>query len=216
MNLETKSGTDSSSQTESDSHTDSESETESDSDDELSLSDILEAATNCDFEKKFFQKFSIPFSIVYYMCKNPSSPAVYKKLIQTCKHFFAVNPIIYVNDLRFFYDGRITVFYYADIRNESKDFPDIADLQISCKFWIQKAVFDTLTNLHLLCDKVCGIKTLVLTFDTVVLDQLLHPEVIRNIEKVEFLKTIPRHADGTPLLIEEIMDLFPRLRSFEM
>ena len=55
-----------------------------------------EIGRNCDFKKLIPQRFSIPSSFIYYMAKNPTSLPVYQKLIQSCKYFFAKNPIIVV------------------------------------------------------------------------------------------------------------------------
>uniref|UniRef100_A0A914RAR0 DUF38 domain-containing protein n=1 Tax=Panagrolaimus davidi TaxID=227884 RepID=A0A914RAR0_9BILA len=47
------------------------------------------------------QNFSIPESIIYYIAKNPSTPKVYQKLIQSCKYFGQKNPILLLHCLKY-------------------------------------------------------------------------------------------------------------------
>uniref|UniRef100_A0A914PX03 Uncharacterized protein n=1 Tax=Panagrolaimus davidi TaxID=227884 RepID=A0A914PX03_9BILA len=45
------------------------------------------------------QNWSLPLSNIHYIAKNPTSPKVYQKLVQTCKFFFEKNPIIIIANL---------------------------------------------------------------------------------------------------------------------
>uniref|UniRef100_A0AC34FB38 Uncharacterized protein n=1 Tax=Panagrolaimus sp. ES5 TaxID=591445 RepID=A0AC34FB38_9BILA len=47
------------------------------------------------------QVFSLPESIIFYMAKNPPSSGVHQKMIQSCKYFFAQNPILHLHCLCF-------------------------------------------------------------------------------------------------------------------
>uniref|UniRef100_A0A914PF00 Ribosomal protein S2 n=1 Tax=Panagrolaimus davidi TaxID=227884 RepID=A0A914PF00_9BILA len=47
------------------------------------------------------QNFSLPNSIIYYIARNPKSSKSYQKWIKVCKYFFAKNPILIINSLRF-------------------------------------------------------------------------------------------------------------------
>uniref|UniRef100_A0AC34F9J8 Uncharacterized protein n=1 Tax=Panagrolaimus sp. ES5 TaxID=591445 RepID=A0AC34F9J8_9BILA len=46
---------------------------------------------------KYPQDFSLPNPIIKYIIEKPSLPKAYNKLIQTCKYFFATNPIFVVH-----------------------------------------------------------------------------------------------------------------------
>uniref|UniRef100_A0AC34FTB2 Uncharacterized protein n=1 Tax=Panagrolaimus sp. ES5 TaxID=591445 RepID=A0AC34FTB2_9BILA len=61
------------------------------------------------------QNFSIPEKILYYMAKNPKNAAVYQKLIQTCKYFFALNPIIVAPVLACYEDEWCTCKIYVSV-----------------------------------------------------------------------------------------------------
>ena len=165
---------------------------------------------NCDFKTVNSQKFSIPSTIIYYISNNPSSPNGYQKLTQTCKYFYAKNPIIVVYDIRFLGSDDFNLGHRRYRSSIAK---------IACKFWVTHTVayhyVNRLAN-EILHNKVIRITKLQLSSGNIVLDQILSPETLQSIREVYFRKTTFEHADGVPMSVEEIFEYFPNLESFKL
>ena len=61
----------------------------------------LQKMKSSSFSTPYPQQFSLPPSIIYYILMSPCSYKGYENLQQTCKHFFAKNPLI-IADYKFF------------------------------------------------------------------------------------------------------------------
>ena len=173
-----------------------------------------EIGRNCDFKKLIPQRFSIPPSFIYYMAKNPTSPCTYRRMVRTCKFFYSKNPVLVVDDIEFF------KFDFSICRNrKAKSYYNLAATQISCKFWVSRKAnifYLTPVAFTILRDKMFRIKGLYLGPDSVVLDNILRPEIARFIKDVRFCKTILENADGTLMSLERIFEYFANLKSFEL
>ena len=162
----------------------------------------------CDFEKLYSQSFSIPSSIIYYITKNPVSPSTYEKLIRSCKHFFAKNPIIVVDGIRFSRDDGFSVSKNLAV----KSYKSLN--QVLCKFWVDSlAIQKCPINLN---HRIFRVNELYLNNDSVILEQILCPEVIEAIRKIKFRNTISKHADGSTMSIENLLEFFPNLESIDL
>uniref|UniRef100_A0AC34FGM9 Uncharacterized protein n=1 Tax=Panagrolaimus sp. ES5 TaxID=591445 RepID=A0AC34FGM9_9BILA len=80
------------------------------------------------------QHFSLPYSIMYYMAKNPSSAEAYNKLIQCCKYFFEKNPILVAADL--FCETTLCSNPQCDGDNEERCCANIDLNKLSSKIWL--------------------------------------------------------------------------------
>uniref|UniRef100_A0AC35FVQ7 Maturase K n=1 Tax=Panagrolaimus sp. PS1159 TaxID=55785 RepID=A0AC35FVQ7_9BILA len=47
------------------------------------------------------QVFAFQDSIMHYLAKYPKSAKLYQKLVQSCKYFFLMNPILILSELRY-------------------------------------------------------------------------------------------------------------------
>ena len=92
---------------------------------------------NCDFEKLVLQRFSIPSSILYYVTRDPATPIVYQKFIQSCKYFYAVNPIYIVDVIRII-DG-VAEIHQGD--DKGMPYLVIKPHQILCKLWVTQTAY---------------------------------------------------------------------------
>uniref|UniRef100_A0AC34FVV1 Uncharacterized protein n=1 Tax=Panagrolaimus sp. ES5 TaxID=591445 RepID=A0AC34FVV1_9BILA len=80
------------------------------------------------------QNFALPYSIIYYMARNPSTPEVYLKLIQSCKFFFEKNPILVAAWMR----DKTRICINAPVKcmeNDRKCCIDIDLEKLSSKIW---------------------------------------------------------------------------------
>ena len=51
------------------------------------------------FDTPRIQTFSIPDKLAHYIATHPSKPQTWMKLIQTCKYFFTINPLVALDQL---------------------------------------------------------------------------------------------------------------------
>ena len=143
----------------------------------------------CDFENLHPQRFSIPSTIIYYITKNLVSPSTHQKLIQSCKHFFAKNPIIVIDRIMFYFNDFIIVENKACI---SFNYSCLSRLQICLpyKFWVIKtASLDSLCHvaLEVLRENMFRINELHLHSYIVDPEQIFQPEVLESIQQVNYL-----------------------------
>ena len=76
------------------------------------------------------QHFLFPPSMMTYIIKEPSSPIVWEKLVQTCKHFFNENSLIVV-------DSMVSSYRRNPLKNDVKDQVFIISKKIKGK-WLRK------------------------------------------------------------------------------
>uniref|UniRef100_A0A914PW66 Uncharacterized protein n=1 Tax=Panagrolaimus davidi TaxID=227884 RepID=A0A914PW66_9BILA len=86
------------------------------------------------FATYFRQDFSMPDSIMFYIAKNPKSSKLYEEIIQTCKYFFATNPICVVYRLRCSSENKWYISFLSFKRTKEEKQVDLRN--IDCKFWI--------------------------------------------------------------------------------
>ena len=169
---------------------------------------------NCAFEKLIPQRFTIPSSIVYYMAQNPASAVVYQKLIQSCKYFYPKNPIIVADEI-IFHENKVVI----RTRKEFKFFETFDTKQFFCKFWFVIEVLilkmDSLA-IEFLHNKMFRTNRLRFVSVPVVVEQVLTPEVVQSVKTAYFSNTIPEYADGTPVPVQKVLELFPNIECFDL
>uniref|UniRef100_A0A914Z0B7 Uncharacterized protein n=1 Tax=Panagrolaimus superbus TaxID=310955 RepID=A0A914Z0B7_9BILA len=84
------------------------------------------------------QHFALPESIMYYIAKNPSTPEVYKKLIQSCKYFFEKLPLFVAANLNG--NNRLCSNEYCDGEYDETCCFYIDFNKLSSKIWITNEI----------------------------------------------------------------------------
>uniref|UniRef100_A0AC34FQ94 Uncharacterized protein n=1 Tax=Panagrolaimus sp. ES5 TaxID=591445 RepID=A0AC34FQ94_9BILA len=82
------------------------------------------------------QNWSLPDSIVFYIAKNPSSPGLYEKTTQSCKYFYAKNPIAVIPCLYLGYENNKwrACIYGFETKEDMKKRIDLSN--VTAKLWI--------------------------------------------------------------------------------
>uniref|UniRef100_A0AC34GRK8 Uncharacterized protein n=1 Tax=Panagrolaimus sp. ES5 TaxID=591445 RepID=A0AC34GRK8_9BILA len=161
------------------------------------------------------QNFSLPDSVIYYMAMNPSSAHVYQKLIQTCKYFFAKNPIIVLQCLHFIDDEWIICVGECKITKSNGRKFDIE--KISRKFWITH-VLNTGVDGQIAPPSIisklyrCDIKHCLLHQQSITFDQLLFLASSADVLILE--KCVVTDNSGSHVQIENIVAAFPTILKF--
>ena len=164
------------------------------------------------------QKFSLPGRAIRFMIQNNTSPIVYEKLTQCCKHFYTQNPIIVVEDMQFFHD-----FFTITTNRAEKSFRISYVPRLLCKLWItDDATVYSSTAMEMLRDKVFQINKLIFSHPTrgggpqFVLEQFSNLQIIQSIKTVYFQEYVPEYADGSAVPVEKLFELFPNLQDFRL
>ena len=160
------------------------------------------------------QRFSIPETIVHYILKHPTSHRLWKKLIQTCKHFFSKNPILVVDSLWHKYGD--TLSWTISLNDE------IVPIEIEecpCKLWITSiftAVLDDVPQLvSVTLPKVyrCELTELRLQGMTLSYEEFQFLTSSHTIETLKTANLILQHYHGRMVDIDEVLQLVPRAKS---
>jgi hypothetical protein len=161
------------------------------------------------------QKFSLPYLIMDYIIKNPSSPKVYQKLIKSCKHFFIKNPILIIPCLSLKEDR--CKFASVDDVQPSK-FPHLyhpIDLKnISSKLWLTNGLYVYVTPSSTCSNLIgklykCDVKWLKLVQQTITFDDFLF--LSRKVEHMSIDRTDILTSDGKQVVLEKIYETLPGL-----
>uniref|UniRef100_A0A914NY19 Uncharacterized protein n=1 Tax=Panagrolaimus davidi TaxID=227884 RepID=A0A914NY19_9BILA len=149
---------------------------------------------------------------------SPSTPKVYRKLIQSCKHFFIKNPIIILSDV-YYYNGDGNNFRtYENNVGKNIDYNNL-----SSKFWIINS-FDAETmdsNDHpieavvssIICKLYkCDIKDLRLRNQKIKYDDLML--LSSNVEDV-VLNWVNVYRNGNIIPFEQIVEAFPKAEKIQ-
>ena len=183
----------------------------------ISLENASFRGRNCDFEMLVPQRFSIPQSILYYVTKDPTSPSLYQKFIQSCKYFYAKNPILVVDEIRLV-DSTVKI-YQGDDTEDLPPYFILKPHQILCKLWVTlRAEVGNLTDAatEILLQKIFRVNKFWFYSVVIRLDSILHPKTIQSVKKVDFCNTIPEFADETPMPVENVFEFFPNLEDFTL
>uniref|UniRef100_A0A914QS39 Uncharacterized protein n=1 Tax=Panagrolaimus davidi TaxID=227884 RepID=A0A914QS39_9BILA len=163
--------------------------------------------------KSVKQDWVYPESMILHMAKNPSSPEVYQKMIQCCKEFFEINPVIVVSKLEARNDD-------GDSRFCSNDFEcDKNIAKISSKFWItdKLIVMDGPKNYtSVLCSKIhrCDINYLSICDKVIMFEDL--QILTSSVKKVVLLYNKITFHDGQPVLLNKIIECSSTSTEFDM
>uniref|UniRef100_A0A914QGE4 DUF38 domain-containing protein n=1 Tax=Panagrolaimus davidi TaxID=227884 RepID=A0A914QGE4_9BILA len=141
---------------------------------------------------------------------NPLSAKVYLKMIQTCKYFFAKNPILVVE--------RLLMFSDQDLRVEHLGNNNLVDISsVAHKFWIIRKFS------NYFCDPVsnfvsfviprfyqCDAKFLLLQKQILTLNEFLF--LSSNVEDITLNCTTIKNEDDTVIAFEEIVKVIPKVK----
>uniref|UniRef100_A0AC34FK42 Uncharacterized protein n=1 Tax=Panagrolaimus sp. ES5 TaxID=591445 RepID=A0AC34FK42_9BILA len=158
------------------------------------------------------QDWSLPESIIYYMAKNPKNAEVYLKLVQSCKYFFVMNPIIVAKNLKFNYKDQE---WEASSKNDRK----CIDLKNnSTKFWItdvfDNCLYKATPNLASIIPHLyqVDVKKLCLTSDVISFTDFLF--LSSNVEDLIVRNVKITNIDDTPVSLEKLVEVLPNLKNF--
>ena len=89
------------------------------------------------FQKPRLQAFNLPYGMMTFVTQKNANHVVYSKLITTCKHFFAKNPLLMVEDV--FY-SQCSLDYNMLFKNKGISL-SLESLQASkSKLWITQQI----------------------------------------------------------------------------
>jgi hypothetical protein len=167
------------------------------------------------YESYHQQTFPLPDTIMHYITKYPKSPNGYQKLVKSCKHFFAENPIIIFSHL-LFYSIRWTTY--------SNDVPKDVNLKnVSSKFWITKwflvSTHDDATNFNVLSSIVPKIykseaEWLTITNQHITFNELLF--LSSNVKDLVLKRSSVKYENGSIVPVEKIFEIFEKIKEFTL
>uniref|UniRef100_A0A914PH50 Uncharacterized protein n=1 Tax=Panagrolaimus davidi TaxID=227884 RepID=A0A914PH50_9BILA len=148
------------------------------------------------FMAKYYQQnFSIPDSIIFYIAKNPKTPALYLKMVKTCKYVFIKNEIIVVNRLD-------DILGKWRVNENPHDFT-----KYSCKYWITDEITVSSGRLGFLpiIQKFyqCDVKDLFIYSQVISFNDL--SLLISSAEKICLNNVIVKHANSSDVPLEDII-----------
>uniref|UniRef100_A0A914PVU4 Uncharacterized protein n=1 Tax=Panagrolaimus davidi TaxID=227884 RepID=A0A914PVU4_9BILA len=158
------------------------------------------------------QNFAFQGSIMYYIAKNPKSVKLYQKLVQSCKYFFRMNPIL-INEY-------ICVLNYKSIglKAVKEDGWKILDINnISSKCWITKGCYGFTGNNHHLVSSLipklykCDAKRLDLGDQIITFDELMF--LASNAEEIDLDGVVVKYEDGSLVPLEKVVEALPKIKT---
>ena len=160
---------------------------------------------------RYFQQFSLPGTIVYYILKNQKSPGTFRNLSRTCKYIFIKHPIFVIENV-YFQKDNINEF---SVNSEAKNITT----QMSCKFWIINCTIN-----NKLSDKIIEIaEQKIFRINSLVFVQIPNLQLEKLAFLANFVKKFaifdsePVDSDGTtPIPVEAIFELLPQLEVFKL
>ena len=176
------------------------------------------------FTSPLRQNFSLPPDTMKYIIKNPNF--TYRKLIQTCKYFFAKNSIVFFRHIMFSgsYRNALCVCYYRMkhlFLYEEKEKPFWSKSgkrcqcfnKVTCKFWADESfIFQSISMLTLILPKLYHCHEIESFVRDLPFQQL--PLIAKvNGLKIVSLKSV-KYLDGSEVPAEAIVELFPNIESF--
>uniref|UniRef100_A0A914NZ64 Uncharacterized protein n=1 Tax=Panagrolaimus davidi TaxID=227884 RepID=A0A914NZ64_9BILA len=165
------------------------------------------------FYSSFFrQSFSLPNTIILYICKNPKSAAIYQKLIKTCKFFFTKNPVLIIQSLWYSNDR-------WEVCNKLFGFKNL-----TCKLWITEELFVDLYEakcaprsiLSSIIPQIfrCDVQNLTIMNQDIALNDL--SLLLSSAEYIAFVDVIVKDENNSVVGVENIIEAAKNAKSFNM
>uniref|UniRef100_A0AC34F4G6 Uncharacterized protein n=1 Tax=Panagrolaimus sp. ES5 TaxID=591445 RepID=A0AC34F4G6_9BILA len=162
----------------------------------------------------FPQEFSLPNPIIKYITENPTMPIAYYKLINCCKFFYYKNHIIVAHFVQN-HDYNWEVWALG-AGWSGFDAPRIDLENFPCKLWIQNRVrcYEE-TEVKEIIPKIyrCDAYSLHLEEQEISFKDFLFLSM--SVKNLEFRYVQIRYADGTPVMLETILENLKNLKTFK-
>ena len=162
------------------------------------------------FSAPQIQNFTLPSTLIYYIARNPFSAKGYLKLIQTCKYFFAKNPILFFDWVhRHPSQQWITYFNHSIVLNLET---------IRFKIWLTKTLdVETVasrSDVGSLLEKVysCELRNLTMANQTMSWEDYQKLTNSGGITRFRFENVSIRESDGTMVPLERILERIPNVQ----
>uniref|UniRef100_A0A914PIW9 Uncharacterized protein n=1 Tax=Panagrolaimus davidi TaxID=227884 RepID=A0A914PIW9_9BILA len=157
-----------------------------------------------------FRRQSWPFrdTLINYITKTPSNSKAWQKLIQSCKYFFAKNPVLVIENL--WWDEED---WCASLNNDAGP---VDFTKISLKFWITNKFSATCAppgnGISLIIPKIykCGVKYLSLVKDVISYKDFSF--LFSNLENIVLRDNIVKNSDGSIVPFEKIFAVLPKIK----
>uniref|UniRef100_A0A914PM09 Uncharacterized protein n=1 Tax=Panagrolaimus davidi TaxID=227884 RepID=A0A914PM09_9BILA len=155
----------------------------------------------------FRQNLSLPDSLMYYICKNPNTPATYQKLMKACKYFFIKNPIRIVKMLDYAWDKWL-------VENAPLDLSKLTyKLWITDQFEVQPRANDNLVTAIMPKLYRCDAKELYISYQVLFFYDL--PLLFSSAEEIEFLNVTIKNEDGSIVALEKMVEVAVKAKKFQ-
>uniref|UniRef100_A0A914YQX5 Uncharacterized protein n=1 Tax=Panagrolaimus superbus TaxID=310955 RepID=A0A914YQX5_9BILA len=159
------------------------------------------------------QLFSLHPSIMYYTTKNPSTPEVYKKLIQSCKYFFENFPILVVGVMH----ENTKICVYIDCRHHTKCCINVSLNKLSTKIWVTNKLIltkDNISTFSLIFPKLFRWNNIQLIgfSDNIMFDDF--KKVASFLNDIHFFGCRIISNDGSVVMLDKILEITPNIKGF--
>uniref|UniRef100_A0A914PNY4 Uncharacterized protein n=1 Tax=Panagrolaimus davidi TaxID=227884 RepID=A0A914PNY4_9BILA len=158
------------------------------------------------------QYFSIPEKIVYYAAKNAESSTMFQKLLQICKYFFMVNPIVVVPSLKC-----ISGNCYACDKNGKYCFQFNDSQTLNFKLWIQHEFKNCSGNVSWIFPWIYKNDANIIRFGAYIpsstFEEFMY--IAGNAEKLRMFGQSVKYSNGKNVLLEDIVKNLPKLKSLD-
>ena len=164
------------------------------------------------------QRFTIPEALVFYMSQNPPSPEVYNKLIKCCKYFWLKNPVITINSLYRFFDGK---YWEAEKINGFREIQKFKIENLNEKLWIHwNLVIQSEHDQFLaspLIPKIfrCQLSHLDIANQILTFDEFQKFTSSGSLTWLVLEVVLVKNVDGSIVPIEKLIELLPKLQKFD-
>uniref|UniRef100_A0A914YUR1 Uncharacterized protein n=1 Tax=Panagrolaimus superbus TaxID=310955 RepID=A0A914YUR1_9BILA len=165
------------------------------------------------------QLFLLHPSIMYYIAKNPSTPEVYNKLIQSCKYFFEKMAIFVASDL--YTTGmyeKTKICLYIDCRHHTKCCINVSLNKLSTKIWVTNILGldkeNILTFSSLIFPKLFRWNNIQLDgfSDNIMYDDF--KKVASFLTDFSFWRSQIINNDGSVVMLDKILEITPNIKEF--
>uniref|UniRef100_A0A914PWR4 Uncharacterized protein n=1 Tax=Panagrolaimus davidi TaxID=227884 RepID=A0A914PWR4_9BILA len=155
------------------------------------------------------QKWPFKYSLINYITMNPSNSKAWQKLIQTCKFFFAKNPVLVIEKLSSIF-GRE---WRASLNGFEKD---VNFASIHSKFWVTDQFFSFYFSVSSVISYLYQVhaKTLKISKQTILYNDYLF--ISSKVEDIDLYQVTVKKEDGTIVPLEELVEVLPKIKEIKL